>query len=394
MEEVVRWDEVISMEESSEKARSFRLPGGRLIATYVLAAQGQLNYKTDLSYQDDAQASENQRGLDINVLQDILESTSREVDCQVCYNLMLDPVTTFCGHTLCRKCMTRVLDHSLHCPVCRRELAMPPTLLLQPSNKALADLLNGLCPETVAARAEAVAAEEAVGSGELNVPLFTVTLGFPHQPTFLRVFEPRYRLMLRRCLEGNREFGIVMYNRYGEPQGDLGTTHFYQYGTMLHILHSQLLPDGTSLIETRGTYRFRVKAHGVLDGYAVSNVERIEDVSLAEEERIEAEETALPPVEDPNDVAGMLDRMPTRDLLALGQQFIARMQQRSAVWLQQRVLDINGQPPEDPALFPYWFASVLPINDEEKYKLLPTRTVRERLKITAAWVRRIESQRW
>ncbi|KAK5128218.1 hypothetical protein LTR85_002885 [Meristemomyces frigidus] len=175
-------------------------------------------------------------------------------------------------------------------------------------------------------------------------------------------------------MEGNNsEFGMLMYNRYLEPQGNLGPVHFYHYGIMLRIIHSQLLADGTSLIESRGIYRFRVKAHGTLDGYAVGNVERLDDVPLAEEERIEAEETTLPPAEE-GDVVGEINRMPTRALVALGHDFIMRMQARSANWLQQRVLDIHGQPPDDAALFPYWFASVLPISDEEKYKLMGTTT--------------------
>lgn len=253
--------------------------------------------------------------------------------------------------------------------------------------------------------------EETGGEGTLHTPLFVCALGFPNMPTFLRIFEPRYRLMLRRCLEGNREFGMLMYNRYGEPQGDLGPVHFYQYGTMMQIVHSQMLADGTSLIETRGSYRFRVRAHGLHDGYAVGNVERVEDVSTAEEERLEALETSTAaaaaaatcpppptpsgiPAHQPESPEALLDRMPTRALLEIGSSFIDRMRARSANWLQQRVLDIHGQPPSDPALFPFWFASVLPISDEEKYKLLPTTTVRERLKITAGWIRRIEGQRW
>jgi Lon protease-like protein len=162
---------------------------------------------------------------------------------------------------------------------------------------------------------------------------------------------------------------------------------------MLHIIHAQVLSDGTSLIETRGMYRFRVKSSDTLDGYLIGEVERLDDVNLAEEERIEAEETAMPAGAE-EDVATQINRMPTQDLFAFSKEFIVRMQARSANWLQQRVLDIHGQPPDDPALFAYWFASVLPISDEEKYKLLGTRTVRERLKITATWIRRIESQRW
>lgn len=393
MEEVVRWDEGVSLMASAEKPTVHEIPGGRLVATYMLAAQGKLGYHVDLDYQGLPGSSESGHAQDINVLSQLLESTHREVDCQVCYNLMLDPVTTYCGHTLCRKCLARVLDHTHHCPVCRRGLAIPPSLQSQSSNRTLVNLLSGLCPDAVAARAEAVALEERGGEGDLDVPLFVCTIGFPNQPTFLRIFEPRYRLMIRRALEGNREFGMLMYNRYLEPQGELGPVHFYHYGIMLRITHCQILADGTSLVESRGAYRFRVRAHGVLDGYAVGNVERLDDVPLAEEERIEVEETSLPPAAE-DDVTGEINRMSTRALLSLGQEFIARMQGRSANWLQQRVLDVHGQPPDDAALFSYWFASVLPISDEEKYKLMGTTTVRERLKITASWIRRIESQRW
>ncbi|KAK3048064.1 hypothetical protein LTR09_010579 [Extremus antarcticus] len=366
---------------------------GRLLAAYILAVQGQLSLDSDTIKFDSGMTTAAERTADLTMLHDISDTALPQVDCQVCYNIMLDPVTTFCGHTLCRVCMSRVLDHSLHCPICRRVLALPPRIEEHPNNKTLVDIQNTLWPDMIKARRETVAAEEVGEQGDLNTALFVCTLGFPEQTTFLRIFEPRYRLMLRRCLEANREFGILMYNRYSEPQGDLGPVHFYQIGTMLRIIRVQVLADGTSLIETKGSERFRVKAHGLVDGYAIGNVEPIHDVNLAEEERIEAAETGLPPPTDENDVLGQIDRMPTADLLRFGQEFIRKMQGRSAGWLQQRVLDIHGQPPDDARLFPYWFASVLPISEDEKYKLLDTRTARARLKITAAWIRRIETQR-
>lgn len=368
--------------------------GGKLISLYTRAAQGLLSFDNAQYLADEEQWSEAERALDVTVYQDLNDAAQQQVDCQVCYNLMLDPITTFCGHTLCRQCMTRVLDHSLHCPVCRKELALPPSILRQPINKRLSTIIDNFWPKEIQARREAALIEDVGSEGNLNVPLFICTLGFPDQPTFLRIFEPRYRLMLRRCMEGNQHFGMLMYNRFNEPQGTLGPVHFYQIGTMLRIVNAQLLPDGTSIIETRGTYRFKVTAHGVLDGYSIGAVEPLEDVSLAEEQRIEAEEVGRSSPDNNADVAAQIDRMPTRDLLRIGQDFVTRMRGRSAGWLQQRVLDIHGQPPDDAALFPYWFASVLPIGDVEKYKLLDTRTVRERLKITVLWIRRIESARW
>ena len=200
--------------------------------------------------------------------------------------------------------------------------------------------------------------------------------------------------MTRRAVEsGDRKFGMLMYNRRGLPQGELGLTQFMQYGTMVHINTIQVMPDGRSLLENRGVYRFRVRSWEMKDGYIVGQIERIDDISLAQEEAIEAQETTLPPAAA-NDTDGQIDRMSKLKLLRVGTNIIPRMRAASAPWLHETYMSNYGEMPEDPALFPYWFASVLPISDEEKYKLLPTASVRERLKMTAKWVRRIEGQRW
>ncbi|KAK0663823.1 LON peptidase N-terminal domain and RING finger protein 1 [Lasiodiplodia hormozganensis] len=390
--------------EGPVQRTTITLHGGRLLATYTLADMGQLDITSEVSYISLAEDGSDFSELDVAVLDRLKEATHKELDCHVCYNLLLEPVTTSCGHTFCRKCLVRALDHTVHCPVCRRSLTIPPSLEGQSSNHCLVALLNALCPELVTVRAEAVAEEER-GISELDTSLFVCTLGFPAMPTFLHIFEPRYRLMIRRALEGNGTFGMLMYNRSGANQGSLGPVQFKEYGTMLQIISVQMMPDGRSLIETRGTTRFRVRDHGLHDGYIIGNVERIEDVSLAEEERLEAEdirnaqaarETQLA---DDSPQAGhapepTIDSLSTREMLLIGVDFIERMRANSAPWLHQRILDAYGGPPDDPAMFPFWFASILPIAEEEKYLLLPTTSVRERLKIVVSWIRRIESQRW
>jgi Lon protease-like protein len=213
-------------------------------------------------------------------------------------------------------------------------------------------------------------------------------------PTFLHIFEPRYRLMIRRAIEtGDRKFGMLMYNHTHQPQGQLGQCHFMQYGTLLHIVRIEVFPDGRSLIETKGISRFRVLEHSMRDGYTVGRVQRIDDVSLPEEEALEARETAgSPPAAD--DPVGQINHMSTQRLLELGLDFITRARARSENWVHARILSAYGQPPTDPAIFPYWLASVLPIHEDQKYLLLPTTSVRERLKITARWIQVLEASRW
>ena len=88
-------------------------------------------------------------------------------------------------------------------------------------------------------------------------------------PTLLHVFEPRYRLMLRRCLESpTPTFGIVMPPRptqFGDGN---------DFGTMLEIRSVRMLPDGRSMVEAWVAHRFRVLERGTLDGYMVARAER------------------------------------------------------------------------------------------------------------------------
>lgn len=49
---------------------------------------------------------------------------STDVECILCGHCILDPITTACGHTFCRGCLTRVLDHGLSCPLCMASLSV------------------------------------------------------------------------------------------------------------------------------------------------------------------------------------------------------------------------------------------------------------------------------
>jgi len=412
LQERDRWSIAGVTSLRDEEVRSRVLAGGRLIATYTMAQMGELAYDSEVVYTPMSPNCDKSDALDTAVLEHLKESTRAELDCQVCYGLFLEPFTTTCGHTFCRSCLHRVLDHSNLCPICRRRQAITPgTADRAPTNIIISKLLTGLCPEALAARAEAAEAEASPGTQELDMPLFICTLSFPDVPTFLHIFEPRYRLMIRRAIEnGDRKFGMLLHNSSRTPQGELGPVSFYEYGTLLHIESMHLMPDGRSLIETVGVSRFRVLKHGTLDGYTIGKIERVDDISIAAEEALEAQETGsssvrsisaqdhfgAPPHHSPptSSRASKLDRMSTQALFEMGVAFVKKMRDQSAPWLHARVFQAYGECPNDPAVFPWWFASVLPTADSEKYKLLMTNSVRQRLKICAGWIVDIEGQTW
>ncbi|OJJ01195.1 hypothetical protein ASPVEDRAFT_190933 [Aspergillus versicolor CBS 583.65] len=327
-------------------------------------------------------------------LEKLRAAVRNELDCHVCYSLILDPLTTPCGHTFCGSCVAMALSHSNLCPVCRRKLNMSSSVRSERINKRLSDIIQTLLPEEVAARRADLPPDMDV-SGEGTIPLAVVSLAFPTMPIGLHIFEPRYRLMIQRIMESrSRRFGMVMPNRRGRLQQGLGRAPFMQYGTILTINRHELLPDGRSLLIATGTSRFKVISWELVDGYHIGKVQRVDDVSVSEEEAQESRETTAA-IEAANPNADRsVDTMSTQQLFQLALDFVLRERRQGAPWLHPRVLLAYGALPTDPALFPWWFATILPNWDEEKYTLLATTAVRQRLKITARWVKRLESRNW
>lgn len=116
--------------------------------------------------------------------------------------------------------------------------------------------------------------------GHAQVPIFVCTLAVPKVPCPLHIFEPRYRLMLRRCVSsGSKQFGMCV------PSHD-SNKNFADYGTMLNIKSVNFLPDGRSIVDTEGGERFHVVSRGMLDGYHTATVEWLKDEQVEDEDEI------------------------------------------------------------------------------------------------------------
>jgi uncharacterized protein len=78
---------------------------------------------------------------------------------------------------------------------------------------------------------------------------------FPTQPLLLHVFEPRYRVMVDRCLSADSRFGVVLITRGSEVGGG---DERASVGTLTAIEHAQCLADGRWVLGVRGIGRIRV----------------------------------------------------------------------------------------------------------------------------------------
>jgi hypothetical protein len=84
-------------------------------------------------------------------------------------------------------------------------------------------------------------------------PLSTVL--FPEAGLPLHVFEERYRTLMARCLESDREFGVVLITRGSEVGGG---DQRVDVGTVARIANVAELDDGRMLVVATGVRRIRV----------------------------------------------------------------------------------------------------------------------------------------
>ncbi|XP_061579103.1 LON peptidase N-terminal domain and RING finger protein 2 [Cololabis saira] len=202
---------------------------------------------------------------------------SGDMECSLCMRLFYEPVTTPCGHTFCLKCLERCLDHNPNCPLCKENLA--EYLATRGYNKTLLmeEVLQRYLGDELAERKK-IHEEEMKELSNLNqeVPIFVCTMAFPTIPCPLHVFEPRYRLMIRRSMEtGTKQFGMCIAD---DLKG------FADYGCMLQVRDVKFFPDGRSVVDTIGVSRFKVVSHGQRDGYNTAKIEYLEDKKAFGEE--------------------------------------------------------------------------------------------------------------
>jgi Lon protease-like protein len=123
------------------------------------------------------------------------------------------------------------------------------------------------------------------------MPMFPLgSVVFPATYLPLHVFEERYRRLTRDCLDGDREFGVVLIERGHEVGGgDVRT----DVGTVVQIVAAEEAADGRWALGGLGVRRLRVVHWLDDDPYPRAEVEELADgtwtetadAALAEAER-------------------------------------------------------------------------------------------------------------
>jgi Lon protease-like protein len=117
------------------------------------------------------------------------------------------------------------------------------------------------------------------GDAPKLIPLFPLQLVlFPGVALPLHIFEPRYRLMVKRCLELNQAFGVIRS----------GTDGLSEIGTLAEIREATRYIDGRWDIVALGTQRFRITNFDRSAPYLQAEVELLDEAVGEPAERVRA----------------------------------------------------------------------------------------------------------
>ncbi len=186
-------------------------------------------------------------------------------------------------------------------------------------------------------------------------PLGTVL--FPSVYLPLHVFEPRYQALVRDCLEGDRQFGVVLIERGSEVGGGDQRS---AVGTAAQIIEAVEMDGGRWALGTVGVRRIRVDQWLDDAPYPRAQVQDWPD-------EVESTDEQLAPV-----VSHL------RRVLAM------------AAELGDRVADATLELADDVELASYQLAAVAPLGPADQQRLLAIGSTSERLEVTAALLSELE----
>ncbi len=179
-----------------------------------------------------------------------------------------------------------------------------------------------------------------------ELPLFPLpeVVLFPERPMPLHIFEPRYKLMVNTILDGDKSFGMLLWDPVnGEPA---------TIGCSAEITDFRRLADGRLNIMTVGRKRFRVLEYIQEKPYRVGLVEWIEDFQ------------------------------PETDLTALSEEVSQLLKDIAYLLakLTDKTVELPENMPDAPVNLSFWVASNLYDLASEQQSLLELRDTSQRLR--------------
>ncbi|KAI9245459.1 ATP-dependent protease La domain-containing protein [Sporodiniella umbellata] len=292
------------------------------------------------------------------------------LQCNACQHPFVDPTTTPCGHTFCRLCLLNSKVDSDGCQLCKQPIPKFSSLMSQPVNHVLSQLVKELqYTSTALENRQQTPMLNSFQSQQTQVPIYVSgQIVFPGQQIRLSIqTPPQYQSFRRALIPASRYQSLCLASVHtNQPQ-------LAQYGTILQITNIERLHQGFVLHAT-GLDRFRLTDIPcgptadleLLCEPSVPLVSVARDGSAAHEIHL-AEQILQTVCHLSQPVNHSVLNAQTAGLLG-------------PLWLESMV-SLHGPIPnkKSPNAVCWWAASVLPQVAQEAYTLLKTVSLEDRL---------------
>jgi len=279
------------------------------------------------------------------------------LDCDLCFQLICEPISVSCGHTFCRLCLIQALSRcKKQCPSCRTVCHLNAETA--PENKMIKNIALKLNPEIYKIR-EIEAQECLKEHKNSNYPIFFyMECLFPGSKLQLHLFEPRYKLMMQRIVNASRCFAYAPFHESSCREGSIVL--------IFHLEDCEFLPDGRCLIKGTIKNRAKVITHHIEDG-----TQRLHYCNAI----IFNDETI-------NDN----DKDKVQEFLNIGKflstQLLDSTTNSVGINLRSKIENKFGVCPiNNPELFSLWLTAIGPLPENQKFSLLCSTNTLQRLEI-------------
>ncbi|KAG4137487.1 hypothetical protein ERO13_D07G075000v2 [Gossypium hirsutum] len=228
-------------------------------------------------------------------------------------------------------------------------------LQVDPSSVTLNNIIQRIFPQEYAERRSEQ--DNLINFGNDLIPLFVMDVVIPCQKFPLHIFEPRYRLMVRRIMEGNHRMGMVIR--------DPATDAIADFACEVEITECEPLPDGRFVLEIESRRRFRILRSWDQDGYRMAEVEWVQDI----------------PPRDATDREDLQEL--TNNAAAHARSWLSTVKASTRDRRKlEAIYNVEAMMPnpQDPERFSFWLATLSNRRPSERLELLRIRDTAERIR--------------
>lgn len=333
----------------------------------------------------------------------IRETCIEIICCSKCFQVMNEPITMHCGHVYCRLCLLKLRITSDTCIKCLRPLPRYNHIQNEGAPNNLLQTFVRIVTPAGRPSSTADVASLSSSSETKNANMYISGLVIlPGQQARLPIFAPPHLRMLQRAV-----FSCEQYKGICIATVHRARPNISQYGTIVQIVSIEHQTGSSVVMDVVGRARFRVTNTHATDNLCDPSILAADFQLISEDDDAEMMIFNADIYRSAQTIHNFLTKMGTIPQPTAAATAAAAGTPPSAssflnassdclmgpLWFET-MQRIHGPlpSPNHPAAVGWWAAVVLPVSGAERYAILRTVALVDRLALITSWITQLESQ--